>query len=932
MAATIDKLIINSPYEKPARHWSYNREKREFILKEGRRPAGYIVASRASKSFDDPGIFIELPLVNKIRPRVDAWREQGYPGVTGITRKLLEHWHDPEERQHQRFFFCQLEAIETLIWLIEAPAASKQGIEIPDDGGEFRRLCSKMATGSGKTIVMAMLIAWQVLNKVTYPQDTRFSKNVLIVAPGLTVKSRLQVLNPAAPNNYYQEFNIVPSSLFDKLRQGKIMIINWHRMKPIDEKAGPKVIKKGPESDEAFVRRVLGDMATARNIIVINDEAHHAWRVPAESKIKGVSKEELDRATIWVEGLDRIHRKRGILYCFDFSATPFSPSGKKNYEEALFGWIVSDFGLNDAIEAGLVKTPRVVIRDDGTLTSDLKSRFYHIYMDDEVKDDLNRKANPEEPLPDLVTNAYYFLGLDWLETYKLWQQAGIKTPPVMITVCNRTETAARIEHAFNQGKIKIDELKAPDKTLRIDSKVLEEAESRVDLEDTGSLLFEEEDKDDEKQKKVSKKDQAELLRQMVDTVGKVGKPGEKIQNVIAVAMLSEGWDAKTVTHIMGLRAFSSQLLCEQVVGRGLRRTSYEVDPETGLFEPEYVNIFGVPFTFMPHEGGDGTPPPPPKPRTCIEPVPEKRQYEIKWPNIIRIERVFRPVLSLDWSKVQVLELKPEETPTLAEMAPIIDGKPDVSKITQIDLEELGKKFRLQKIIFETARDIYDQMKPGWHGNKEFLLIQLIKLVEQFINSDKISIPTLYHQQELRRRILITLNMNKIIQHIFDAIKYENTVSLELVFDTEKPIRSTGDMMTWYTSKPCEVTRKSHISHAVFDSTWEASEAFEFDRPENDDKIDAWVKNDHLGFEILYIYKGVVRKYRPDYLIRFKNGNMLVLEVKGQDNEQSRAKREALKEWVMAVNAHGGFGTWFADVSYSINDIKDIIAKYSSLNL
>ncbi|OIQ08183.1 type III restriction enzyme, res subunit [Moorella thermoacetica] len=932
MAATIDKLIINSPYEKPARHWSYNREKREFILKEGRRPAGYIVASRASKSFDDPGIFIELPLVNKIRPRVDEWRERGYPGVTGITRKLLEYWRDPEERQHQRFFFCQLEAIETLIWLIEAPAASKQGIEIPSDGGEFRRLCSKMATGSGKTIVMAMLIAWQVLNKVTYPQDTRFSKNVLIVAPGLTVKSRLQVLNPAAPNNYYQEFNIVPSSLFDKLRQGKIMIINWHGMKPIDEKAGPKVIKKGPESDEAFVRRVLGDMATARNIIVINDEAHHAWRVPAESKIKGVSKEELERATLWVEGLDRIHRKRGILYCFDFSATPFSPSGKKNYEEALFGWIVSDFGLNDAIEAGLVKTPRVVIRDDGTLTSDLKSRFYHIYMDDEVKDDLNRKANPEEPLPDLVTNAYYFLGLDWLETYKLWQQAGIKTPPVMITVCNRTETAARIEHAFNQGKIKIDELKAPDKTLRIDSKVLEEAESRVDLEDTGSLLFEEEDKDDEKQKKVSKKDQAELLRQMVDTVGKVGKPGEKIQNVIAVAMLSEGWDAKTVTHIMGLRAFSSQLLCEQVVGRGLRRTSYEVDPETGLFEPEYVNIFGVPFTFMPHEGGDGTPPPPPKPRTCIEPVPEKRQYEIKWPNIIRIERVFRPVLSLDWSKVQVLELKPEETPTLAEMAPIIDGKPDVSKITQIDLEELGKKFRLQKIIFETARDIYDQMKPGWHGNKEFLLIQLIKLVEQFINSDKISIPTLYHQQELRRRILITLNMNKIIQHIFDAIKYENTVSLELVFDTEKPIRSTGDMMTWYTSKPCEVTRKSHISHAVFDSTWEASEAFEFDRPENDDKIDAWVKNDHLGFEILYIYKGVVRKYRPDYLIRFKNGNMLVLEVKGQDNEQSRAKREALKEWVMAVNAHGGFGTWFADVSYSINDIKDIIAKYSSLNL
>lgn len=428
MKTTIDRLIINSPFKEPEQYWSYDRETRSFSLKDGRRPAGYVIASESSKAFDDPGIFIEIPMVNKIRLRVKAWRNAGYPGVTGITKRLLEHWQNPEEREHRRFFFCQLESIQTLIWLTEAPEAEKVGIKIPSDGGTFQRICSKMATGSGKTIVMAMLIAWQVLNKVTYPQDTRFSKYVFVVAPGLTVKSRLQVLFPAGLGNYYEEFNIVPPALVDKLRQGKILIRNWHVLNwDTEEKIAKKrtVDKRGVKSNEAYVREVLGEMANASNIIVINDEAHHAWRVPAESKIKGVRKEDIEEATIWVSGLDRIQQTRGILACYDFSATPFAPSGKKSSEEALFGWIVSDFGLNDAIESGLVKTPRVVVRDDGKLTKEYKSRLYHIYNDPEVRDDINRKAEEQEPLPDLVTNGYYLLGKDWLETAKEWEQAGI---------------------------------------------------------------------------------------------------------------------------------------------------------------------------------------------------------------------------------------------------------------------------------------------------------------------------------------------------------------------------------------------------------------------------------------------------------------------------------------------------------------------------
>ncbi|MCJ7634313.1 DEAD/DEAH box helicase family protein, partial [Candidatus Bathyarchaeota archaeon] len=667
---TTDHLIINNPYEKPKQHLKYIREIRRFELVEGRRPAGYIVASEASATFDDPGIFISLPIVNKIRERVDKWRENGYPGITSVTKNLLEYWTNPD--REIKLFFCQIEAIETLIWLVEAPESEKQGIKIEGDGSPFQRLCSKMATGSGKTIVMAMLIAWQVVNRATYSKDTRFSMNILAVAPGLTVKSRLKVLYPSDSQNYYHEFDLVPSDMFDKLRQGRIKVINWHKLSWESEdqlKRKKTVDKRGAKSDEAYTREVLGEMANAKNIIVINDESHHAWRANPEAMGKYIRQRDLKdsalEATIWIGGLDRINKTRGILRCHDFSATPFYPSGKKVSEELLFTWIISDFGLNDAIESGLVKTPRVVIRDDGKLTKKMKSRFYHIYDDPEVKADISRSTEPHEPLPDLVTNAYYYLGLDWLETRKNWERI-VETPPVMITVCNRTETAARIEHAFSHGKIRIDELKDAERTLRIDSKVLEEAESKE--EPTETELTKE-----DIAKKLTKTDMTEYLRSQVDTVGKVGKPGEKIQNVISVGMLSEGWDAKTVTHIMGLRAFTSQLLCEQVVGRGLRRTSYEVDPTTRLYSAEYVNIFGIPFTFLPHEGGEDTPPAPPKPRTRIYVDDSKKDHEITWPNVIRISHVYKPKLSLEISKVKRIELRPEDTPLRADLAPFIEG-------------------------------------------------------------------------------------------------------------------------------------------------------------------------------------------------------------------------------------------------------------------
>jgi type III restriction enzyme len=904
----IDTLIINGPYSEPQEYWQYNRETQEFERCTGRRPAGYTIATERSKTHDDPGVFVPIELVNDLRTRMIRWRNDGRPGFTGITKRLWEYWNS-EERE-QKFFFCQLEAIETLFFLTEAPAQYKVGIEIPSDGGDFARWCNKMATGSGKTVVMSMIIAWQFLNKLTYRHDARFSKTVLIVAPGLTVKSRLAVLSPSHTKNYYQSFDIVPSDLFDRLRQGKLKIINWHALLPLKEQQ-KSVVKKGAESDEAFVRRVLEEISDQKRIFVINDEAHHAWRKGADEKLTGEAKTEAEEATRWMEGLDRIHKQREIIQCFDLSATPFRPTGKKSGDEFLFSWIVSDFGLSDAIESGLVKTPRVVVRDDTNVdTNTLKPKLYHIFKDDTVQDDFNnRGAQNTDPLPDLVRNAYILLGADWEKTKARWEQEGHAIPPVMITVCNNTTTAARIEHACARNVFEIEGLRDSDNTLRIDSSVLSLAEEK-DERDTstfsGKTKTEYRQKlerivekvsslpEHEKQKLLQLKDE-ELLRLCVDTVGEPRNLGEQVRHVIAVAMLSEGWDTKTVTHIMGLRAFSSQLLCEQVVGRGLRRVDYQVNPQTGFFDAEYVNIFGVPFSFLPHESSDGTPPPPPSPKTRIEAISEKKEFEIFFPNILRIEHTLKPILEVDIEKIEPLIIKSSEVATIAELQEVIDSKParNLETMTTIDLQEIADQFRLQRIIFKSSGDIVESLLPDWKGSRESLMMQILTIIESFLRSDKLHFSSLFDQDPLRKNVLFMLNMTTIVNHIRNSVQFEpkNVEKMELVFDKEKPIRSTSDMPVWFTSKPTEKTLKSHISHLVADSSWELSEAIALDRSEF---VKAWAKNDHLGFEIPYLFNGVVRKYRPDFLICLSNGKILLLEVKGKDSLRVQKKNGTWK--------------------------------------
>lgn len=895
----IDHLIITSPYEEPTEHWAYVREKQEFERRSGRRPAGYWRATaRTARNYDDPGEFVEISLVNKIRPRVKAWREAGYPNITGVTKKLLEYWHDPSQRELQ-LFWCQFEAVETAIWLAEASDAEKQGIEIPSDG-EWERQSLKLATGTGKTVVMAMLISWQALNKIANPQDPRFSKHFLIVAPGLTVRDRLQVLLPDNPENFYQMFGLLDSSMWQDLLQARILVKNWHALAPENENFGPKVVKKGPESNEAFVRRTLPEFGGAQNILVLNDEAHHCHRpTPDEAQ------QEKEQATVWVSGIDRIHQARGVLRAYDLSATPFKPTGRNNQEELLFPWIVSDFGLNDAIEAGLVKTPKVAVRDDSKMTTELRSRLFHIYP--EVKDDLNRRAEPTEGLPDLIRNAVSILGGDWLKIKGEWEQQGRDTPPVMIMITNRTETAARLEYGLVNGHFAVEELGDSTRLIRIDQDALDKIEA-----------------DEEEKLSSSKQELAEQERGKFNTVGKKGKPGEKIQCVIGVNMLSEGWDARTVTHILGLRAFTSQLLCEQVIGRGLRRISYDLNPETHLYDPEYVTVFGVPFTFLPAEGKSGPPRPEP-PKTKIGPVPERKALEIKWPHVLRVEYKLSYFLDLDWDKLKPLTLSPEDAPLVVEVAPVIEGQPKFDQISQLDLERLAEEHRLQKLKLQAAVQLHESLGKNWEGDPGSHIGQLVHLFDEFLASGKfkIRVPQFEGTEKLKN-IVIALNLQRIVNHITNFIRSSSKEEPTAVLDPVRPVRSTATAMTWNTSKPTQPVQRSQISHIVTDSGWEGTTGFEFERKRIAGVI-SWAKNDHLGFEIYYFAQGQTKAYFPDFLVKLEGNRYLILEVKGQEREEDKAKWAAAEEWVRAVNANGNFGAWEFRVLKNPKDLFEIVS-------
>ncbi len=693
--------IICSPYVEPDKHWLYDLKTGIPSKTKGRRPASYWfrterngVSQAQLRLFGTQESSDDLPLVNALRGDVRRWRESGYEGASRITKQLLRHWR--REDRARRLFFCQLEAVETIIYLQEILENGKKPrwktdlkseeyrlllegknprpidwtgkvaqhprlIDMPNEDNlkPLIRYACKMATGSGKTIIMAMLITWAFCNRAINAADTRYPRRVLVACPNLTIKERLQVLKPGNPFNYYDHFDLVPSSLRPELNKGKVLVNNWHFLSPESEHIeGGKswaVVNKGEETPEAFAKNRLEDLWDDEPLMVLNDEGHHAYRpapVSPDDKISSEEKVEREQATVWVSGLDKINAACGILFCVDLSATPFYIHGSGYIEGSPFPWIVSDFGLVDAIESGITKIPRLPAMDNTGRPDPKYFRLWeHIYRDLKA----GEKLTGGKPKPEVVyrkaEDALLTLAGEWKERCEQMQEAAPgqeRVPPVMILVCDNTSIADHfhrqisgeeivgVEEAeeeeensgqktkrkkkrqkrYGMGQVFGDLLsnrEGEEVTLRIDSNLLAEAESE--------------------NPNASRKDAAEELRHIVATIGKPGEPGEKVRCVVSVNMLSEGWDANNVTHILGLRAFGSQLLCEQVVGRGLRRLDYTPDPETGFLTPEYVDIFGVPFSLIPFKGKQPKTGPDPvdKPKNEVKSLPERKAFEIRFP-------------------------------------------------------------------------------------------------------------------------------------------------------------------------------------------------------------------------------------------------------------------------------------------------------------
>ena len=917
----VDKPILCSPYEEPNAHWVYDPETGRPSQTKVRRVAGYwmeaygTAGEQLAFNFSREEGWSTLPIVEKLRKDVKRWRETGYRNATNVTRQLLRYWQ--REGRQRPLFFCQLEAVETIIYIAEIrraklrlsfkPEFEDEDLEQLRDSELIRYGC-KMATGSGKTVVMAMLITWAFCNRGKVRADTRFPSAVLAVCPNLTIKDRLQVLCPDSDDNYYDKFDLVPPTLKAFLRRGKLKITNWHQLElasaHTENGTSYKVVDKGEETVEAYTERVLGELSGRGEIMVLNDEGHHAYR-PLESNTRRnqEEREEQQTATVWIQGLDRIQQACGIRFAVDLSATPFYLQGSGHPEGKPFEWLVSDFGLGDAIESGITKIPRIPISDS---TGRPEPKYFQLW--DHIMDELGSNPRPED-IYVAANDALITLASQWKMQF---DANGSGIPNCMIVVCPETkvaevfhrgisgETVTDGEVVYGRGDLfpELENSEGDEKTFRIDSKRLTE-ESR----------------------------DAENLRKIVSTIGKEGQPGAQIRCVVSVSMLNEGWDANNVTQIIGLRAFKSQLLCEQVVGRGLRRMSYDIDPETGLLPAEYVDIYGIPFTLIPFKGRNRSNTDPDKQTYRVRALPKLRAHEIQFPNVegytfeLRHDAITANIDEMDELK---LELGPDEVfaggITLSEGRHVYIGESQVH-----DRQAFYESNHFQTIKFDIARQILAKLPiDQWERKPVLSRRQLFPQIYRLIDA--------YMLQKFKsgyvdpRELGNVKYKNQIVSLFLDAIQPNSKAGeapLLPIINPNKPLGSSKDV-DFSTTKDCYPTQKSHVNFVAVDSTWEASAAF---RLERSTRVKSYVRNDGLWFTIPYHFAGASRDYVPDFIVDMTNGTRLIVEIKGRETMQDQAKYQAARRWVQAVNHSQKFGTWDFLVCRNLRTLASELDRY-----
>ena len=986
------KPILNSPYEYPGRHWELDEtgQPTNGILDQRRsvslitpipaprkqRGQRQLVFDKAAEKIETDGQqYDPTPIINDLRRIVDAWRElpANQWQVTPETARLLHHW-----RHHStdgiRPFFCQVEAVETAIWLTEIAPRSATGRRFLDHlrsaneqaNPGLERLALKLATGAGKTTVMAMLIAWQTINAVRHPTSPRFTRGFLMVTPGLTIRDRLRVLQPNDPDSYYRSRELVPKDLLSVLDRAKIVITNFHAFMIREtfelSKGGRALLQgRGPdlrtaETEGQMLQRVMPELMGMKRVMVFNDEAHHCYRARQkeesdEGDLKGDDRKEAEKnseaARVWISGLEAVQERLGLSRIIDLSATPFFLRGSGYAEGTLFPWTMSDFSLMDAIECGIVKLPRVPVADNipGADMPRFRNLWEHIGKRMPRKG--RGKAVDLDPLniPVELQTALEALYGHYAKTFEQWQQTGIEVPPCFIVVCNNTSTSKLIYdyisgfHRTNEdgsttlenGRLELfrnfDDYGNPlprPHTLLIDSEQLDSGEALgADFRAAASDEIErfrreiiERTGDRRQAESLSDKD---LLREVMNTVGNAGRLGGGTRCVVSVSMLTEGWDARTVTHVLGVRAFGTQLLCEQVVGRALRRQSYDLN-EDGLFNVEYADVLGIPFDFT----AKPVVVPPQRPRETVHVraiTPDRDACQIRFPRV-QGYRVELPEEHVDaqFGDDSTFVLTPEIVgPSITHNEGIIGEGVDLSLA---HLED----WRPSTIVFHLTKTLLEKhwREPGQEP-KLHLFGQLKRVTRRWLNDHLVckggTYPAQLMYQELADRACERITRGIVARHLGDR-------AVKVVLDPYNPAGSTIHV-NFTTSKETRWKtdpRRCHVNWVVCDSDWEA----EFCRVvESHPRVRAYIKNQGLGLEVPYRSGSDARTYLPDFIVLVDDGRgeddllRLVVEIKGFRREDAKEKKATMETyWVPGVNRLGAFGRWafaeFTDV-YTILD-------------
>ena len=993
-----EQPILNSPYEAPSRHWELDAdgqpthrliETRRQVRFESpiplprKRGRAAQLELAATAEEEDEARFDLARVIQDLRAEVTRWRQLPNPQqwrVTPETARLLQHWRRSEGWDDIRPFFCQVEAVETAIWLTEVAPKRRDTRgrrfltrlkEVNAENGELPRLALKLATGAGKTMVMAMLIAWQTVNAVRRPGSPAFSRGFLIVAPGLTIRDRLRVLQPNDPDNYYRRRGLVPTDMVSDVDRAKIVVTNFHafqRRERMSLSKGARSLLRGRggedpdtlETEGQMLQRVVPDLMGMKNVVVFNDEAHHCYRErpgdPEEAKPKlddlQEAKANKEAARVWISGLESVHRRLGLSRVFDLSATPFFLRGSGYAEGTLFPWTMSDFSLMDAIESGIVKLPRVPVADD-LPTADVpmyRELWKHIGRE-MPKGRRTASAAGLDPqnLPLPLQNALDALYGHYEGVHEAWREADIESPPCFIVVCNNTSTSKLLydyisgyhreredgSTKFEDGRLELfrnfdihgNALARP-RTLLIDSAQLESGEGldkafrvaaadeierfrREEMDRTGDLV------------KAGSLTDEDLLREVMNTVGKPGQLGGSIRCVVSVSMLTEGWDANTVTHILGVRAFGTQLLCEQVIGRALRRQSYELN-EHGLFDVEYADVFGVPFDF--------TAEPVPAPRPVVKPTiavraisPDRDHAEIRFPRVegYRVE-LPEDHVTAEFTADSTLKLTPELVGATNTRNEAIIGEG-----ADLDLEHLDD-YRRSSLIFRLTMRLLETEYKDSDGDLNYALFGKLKRVTRQWLDSHLECEGGTHPNQLMYQELADMACGRIQAAIVRRQKEGRPVLA--VLDPYQPTGTTADVH-FVTSKRCYRTAFSrcHVDHAVLDSGWEGQFC---QVAEAHGRVFAYVKNDRLGLEIPYLHGSVARRYRPDFIVLVDDGRgredplQLLVEIKGLRGEDAKAKKEAAETyWVEGVNNLGSHGRWaFAEFT----DVFEVAAGFDRL--